>query len=43
MKDVPVVPMRFGRAQFIVGSKVGGAYIWAPYGSLPYAQLYVEK
>lgn len=43
MKDVPVIPTRFGKIQYIVGSKVGGAYIWAPYGGMPFGALYVKK
>ncbi len=38
-----VLPTRFGREQRLHGSKVGGAYIWGPYGSWPYASLYVSK
>jgi peptide/nickel transport system substrate-binding protein len=34
-----VVPTRFGLEQRLVGSKVGNAYIWGPYGSWPYALL----
>ena len=36
------LPTRFGKEQRIVGSKIGGAYIWGPYGSWPYAQLSVN-
>jgi peptide/nickel transport system substrate-binding protein len=36
------LPTRFGKEQRIVGSKVGGAYIWGPYGSWPYAALSVN-
>lgn len=43
MAQVPVVPTRFGKVQYLTGSKVGNAYIWSPYGSLPYAALYVKK
>jgi len=42
MKDVPVVPTRFGKIQYLVGSKVGGAFIWAPYGSIPFGNLWVK-
>jgi hypothetical protein len=45
-----VVPTRFGREQRLAGSKVksasgedGQVYIWAPYGSWPYGDLYVEQ
>ena len=38
-----VVPTLFGKSQRMWGSKVGGAYLWAPYGSYPYAQLYAKK
>ncbi len=43
MAQAPVIPTRFGKVQYLTGSKVGGAYTWAPYGSLPYASLYVKK
>jgi len=50
MEQVWVVPTRFGRAQRLAGSKVGSAsgedgkvYIWAPYGSWSYGDLYVKK
>jgi len=36
------LPTRFGREQRLAGSAVGGAYIWAPYGSWPYATLWVN-
>jgi len=36
------LPTRFGKEQRIVGSKIGGAYIWGPYGSWPYASLSVN-
>lgn len=34
-----IVPTRFGLEQRLVGSKIGNAYIWGPYGSWPYAIL----
>ena len=50
MANVWVVPTRFGREQRLAGSKVksasgdnGNVYIWAPYGSWPYGDLYVEQ
>jgi len=43
MAGAYVVPTRFGKTQRLWGSKIGGAYLWAPYGSYPYAQLYVKK
>jgi hypothetical protein len=43
-------PTRFGREQRLSGSKVksesgndGQIYIWSPYGSWPYGDMYVEK
>jgi peptide/nickel transport system substrate-binding protein len=36
------LPTRFGKEQRIHGSKIGGAYIWGPYGSWPYASLSVN-
>ena len=50
MKNVWVIPTRFGREQRLAGSKVkaasgkgGNVYIWAPYGSWSYADLYITK
>lgn len=50
MQNAWVLPTRFGREQRLAGSKVGAAsgeggkvYIWAPYGSWSYADLYVKK
>jgi peptide/nickel transport system substrate-binding protein len=37
------IPTLAERQQRMVGSKVGGAYLWAPYGSWPYAQLWVTQ
>ena len=37
------LPTRFGKEQRLTGSKIGGAYIWGPYGSWPYASLYVKQ
>ncbi len=38
-----VIPTFFGLTQTIAGTQVGSLYKWAPYGSWPYAQLYVEQ
>jgi len=43
MAQVLVVPTRFGKMQGMIGSKVGNAYPWAPYGSWPYANMYVQQ
>ena len=43
MAQVLVVPTRFGKQQGIIGSKVGGAYLWAPYGSWGYADMFVKQ
>jgi peptide/nickel transport system substrate-binding protein len=43
MEEALVLPTRFGREQRLHGSKIGGAYIWAPYGSWPYGNLWVEQ
>jgi peptide/nickel transport system substrate-binding protein len=50
MANVWAVPHRFGREQRLAGSKVksasgedGQLYIWSPYGSWPYGDLYVEQ
>jgi peptide/nickel transport system substrate-binding protein len=49
MAQAWVLPTRFGREQRLAGSKVGSVsgggkvYIWAPYGSWSYSDLYVKK
>ncbi len=43
MTNVWVIPTRFAKQQGLVGSKVGDAYLWAPYGSWPYANMYVQQ
>lgn len=49
MTQAWVLPTRFGREQRLAGSKVGSVsgggkvYIWAPYGSWSYSDLYVKK
>jgi peptide/nickel transport system substrate-binding protein len=48
MENVWVVPTRFNRDQRLAGSKVktesnGNPYLWAPFGSWPYGELYVEQ
>ena len=37
------VPTRFGKIQYLWGSKVGNAYLWDAYGSLPFGALYVKQ
>ena len=48
MANVWVIPTRFGKQQRLAGSKVksasgknGQVYLWAPYGSWPYGDMYV--
>lgn len=41
MERVFVIPTTFGLNQVMGGNKVGSLYQWAPYGSWPYAELYV--
>jgi peptide/nickel transport system substrate-binding protein len=50
MQQAWVLPTRFGREQRLAGSKVGSVsgdggkvYMWAPYGSWSYGDLYVKK
>ena len=50
MAQVWAIPARFQREQRLAGSKVKSAsgkdrqvYIWAPYGSWSYVDLYVEQ
>ena len=41
-EQVYAIPTFFGRSQTLAGSKIGGGYRWAAYGSWPYADLYVK-
>jgi peptide/nickel transport system substrate-binding protein len=50
MANVWVVPTRFNQDQRLAGSKVkaasgqvGNVYLWAPFGSWPYGELYVQQ
>jgi peptide/nickel transport system substrate-binding protein len=50
MQNVWAIPTLFGRSQSLAGSKVkaasgdgGKPYLWAPFSSWSYADLYVEK
>jgi len=38
-----IIPTRFGLTQVIAGTKVQPVYQWAPYGSWPYAEMYVTQ
>lgn len=35
-----VIPTMYDRAQYVYGSKIGGAFMWFPYGSYNYGTLY---
>ena len=37
------IPHVFGKAQALWGSKIGNGYLWAPYGSLAFGDLYVKS
>ena len=43
MKKAWIVPTVFGKTQYIWGSKVGGAFMWDAYGSMPYGNLWVKQ
>lgn len=43
MKHAWIVPTVFGKTQYVWGSKVGGAFMWDAYGSLPYGNLWVNQ
>ena len=43
MQNAWVVPTVFGKAQFLWGSKIGNAFLWDPYGSMPYGDLFVKS
>jgi peptide/nickel transport system substrate-binding protein len=43
MQNAWVVPTVFGKAQSLWGSKIGNGYLWDPYGTLAYGDLYVKS
>ena len=43
MKNAWIVPTVYGKTQYIWGSKVGGAFMWDAYGSLPYGNLWINQ
>lgn len=43
MQNAYVIPEVFGKAQAIWGSKIGNGYLWDPYGSLAFGDLYVKS
>lgn len=43
MEQAWVVPTRFGKIQYLWGSKVGNAFLWDAYGSMPFGDLYVAQ
>jgi len=42
MRNVWAIPTFFGLSQTIAGTKIGGIYRWAAYGSWPYGAMYVK-
>lgn len=42
MEQAWAVPTRFGKIQYLWGSKLGNAFLWDAYGSLPFGALYVK-
>lgn len=42
VRQAVAVPLRYESANAVVGARVGGAYLWSPYGSLPFGALWVN-
>ncbi|MHB8795135.1 MAG: ABC transporter substrate-binding protein [Candidatus Nanopelagicales bacterium] len=42
MEQAWVVPTRFGKIQYLWGSKVGNAFLWDAYGSYAFGDLFVK-
>lgn len=38
-----VIPHLFGKAQALAGSKIGNVFLWFPYGSYAFGDLYVKQ
>ena len=43
MKAGAAMPFLYDKEQRIIGSKVGGAFSWAPFGSWGYSALFVKQ
>ena len=43
MQNAYVIPHLFGKAQALWGSKIGNGYLWYPYGSLAFGDLFVKS
>lgn len=43
MEQAWAVPTRFGKVQYLWGSKIGNAFLWDAYGCLPFGDLYVMQ
>jgi peptide/nickel transport system substrate-binding protein len=43
MTEAPVIPTLFGNLQRMVGTDIGGEFIWAPYGSWNYGTIYINQ
>jgi peptide/nickel transport system substrate-binding protein len=43
MQQVYAIPTTFGLNQTIAGNNLGNVYRWAPYGSWPYAAIYIKQ
>jgi peptide/nickel transport system substrate-binding protein len=42
-KNMYTIPAFFELTQRLAGTKVGGIYLWGPYGSWPYGDMYVKS
>ena len=43
MEQAWVVPTRFGKIQYLWGSKVGNGFLWDAYGSFAFGDLFVKS
>ncbi len=43
MENAWVIPQNFSKDQSIWGSKIGNGYLWFPYGSLAFGDLFVKS
>ena len=42
-QNMYTIPAFFDITQRLAGTKVGGVYLWGPYGSWPYGDMYVQQ
>ena len=42
MERMWILPTTYGKSQYIWGKGIGGAFFWAPQGTLAWGKLYIK-